>query len=376
MRILFACGGTAGHINPAIAVASYLREHYPETTILFAGNPNSMEERIVSENGFDFQEIAVKGIQRKLNWRNIKYNASSAVLLATATRRSKRLIEGFKPDIIMGTGGYVCGPIVRAGARMGIKTLTHEQNAFPGVTTKLLSKYVDRLLLAVPEAMEFLDAPKEKLITVGNPVREKILTASRQKSRERLGVLDDEFLILSFGGSLGAKRMNEAIAELMRHNIKNKKIKHIHASGKIGKDYFEELLDEKIPSWREEKNLDIREYISDMEVPLSASDLVIGRAGAITLSEIEAAGKASIVIPSPNVANNHQLYNAKVLEKNGASILIEEKDLTDELLCQKIDELILDEEKRHKMEKNALKMAILDTNKRIADIIFDLYNSK
>lgn len=373
MRILFACGGTAGHINPAIAVASYLRENYPKTEILFAGNPDGMEARIVKENGFNFKEIKLKGIQRQLNWRNFKYNVSSIGLLATATKRSKKLISEFNPDIIMGTGGYVCGPIVRAGAKMGIKTITHEQNAFPGLTTRLVSKYVDKLLLAVPEAKEYLkDVPSEKIITVGNPVREKIITADRKRSRAILGIKDDEFLILSFGGSLGARRMNEAIASLMKFTEKKSGIKHIHASGKIGKEYFESLLDEKIPNWRTNKRFDIREYISDMEIPLSACDLVISRAGAITLSELQAAGKASIIIPSPNVSHNHQFYNAKVLEKKGACVLIEEKDLTDEALCQKADELISNKELCQKMMASAKKMAILDTNKKIADIILSL----
>ncbi|MEG1447961.1 MAG: undecaprenyldiphospho-muramoylpentapeptide beta-N-acetylglucosaminyltransferase [Oscillospiraceae bacterium] len=373
MKILFACGGTAGHINPAIAVATYLREQKPDTKILFAGNPNSMEERIVKENGFDFSPIELKGIQRKINKRNIKYNISSIMLLTTATKRCKRLINEFSPDIIMGTGGYVSGPIVRCGAKMGIKTLSHEQNAFPGVTTRLLSKHVNRLLLAVGEAKEYLPQDVETTV-VGNPIRESILFAEKKQSRKKLGIDDDKFCILSFGGSLGARKMNEAIAELIRWHEKEGKIHHIHATGKIGKDYFEELLDEKIPSWKSNKNLDIREYISDMDVALSAADLVISRAGAITLSELQGAGKASITIPSPNVSHNHQFYNADVLRKKNATILIEEKDLTDKLLIDTINDLVQNPQKIKDIEQNAQQMAIIDTNKRIYEIIMDLYS--
>lgn len=374
MKILFACGGTAGHINPAIAVATYLREQKPEAKILFAGNPNSMEERIVKENGFDFSPIELKGIQRKFNKRNIKYNLSSLCLLTTATRRCKKLIRNFSPDIIMGTGGYVSGPIVRSGAKLGIKTITHEQNAFPGVTTRLLSKHVDRLLLAVKEAEDYL--PKNvKGIVVGNPVRESILFANKHNSRKKLGISDDKFCVLSFGGSLGAKKMNEAIAELIKWHEKDGKIHHIHATGKIGKEYFEDLLDKKAPNWRKNKNLDIREYISDMDVALSASDLVISRAGAITLSELQGAGKASITIPSPNVSHNHQFYNASVLKKHNATILIEEKNLTDKLLINSINELLNNPQKLKDIGENAQKMAIIDTNKRIYEIIMKLYNN-
>lgn len=375
MKILFACGGTAGHINPAIAVATYLREQKPKAKILFAGNPNSMEERIVKENGFDFSPIELKGIQRKFNKRNIKYNLSSLWLLTTATRRCKKLIRNFSPDIIMGTGGYVSGPIVRSGAKMGIKTITHEQNAFPGVTTRLLSKHVDRLLLAVKEAEEYLPKNVEGIV-VGNPVRESILFADKNKSRNKLGISDDKFCVLSFGGSLGAKKMNEAIAELIKWHEKDGKIHHIHATGKIGKDYFENLLDKKVPHWRDNKNLDIREYISDMDVALSACDLVISRAGAITLSELQGAGKASITIPSPNVSHNHQFYNANVLKKHNATILIEEKNLTDKLLINTINDLVINPQKIKNIGDNAQKMAIIDTNKRIYEIIMDLYYSE
>ena len=182
MKILFACGGTGGHINPAIAIASTIRAKQPEAQILFAGNPKGMEAKLVPQAGFDFAPITIKGFQRRLTWFNVKYNISSVFYLTTASARSKRLIQKFGPDLVVGTGGYVSGPILRKAAQLGIRTVSHESNAFPGVTTKLLSRYVDEILLAVPEAKKYLH-PNCKEVVVGNPVRESIVYADREKAR-------------------------------------------------------------------------------------------------------------------------------------------------------------------------------------------------
>ena len=199
MKILFACGGTGGHINPAIAIASTIRAKQPEAQILFAGNPKGMEAKLVPQAGFDFAPITIKGFQRRLTWFNVKYNISSVFYLTTASARSKRLIQKFGPDLVVGTGGYVSGPILRKAAQLGIRTVSHESNAFPGVTTKLLSRYVDEILLAVPEAKKYLH-PNCKEVVVGNPVRESIVYADREKARKKLGVAD-KLCIVSFGGS-------------------------------------------------------------------------------------------------------------------------------------------------------------------------------
>ena len=196
MRILFACGGTGGHINPAIAVASYIRERHPEAVIQFAGSPKGMEAKLVTKAGFDFAPIIIKGFQRKLNWRNIKYNVSSVFYLTTASMRAEKLIKNFAPDIVVGTGGYVSGPILRKAAKMGIKTLSHESNAFPGVTTKLLARYVDKILLAVPEAKKYLPDSCQYAVT-GNPVRESIIFADREKARAKFNLNENDICILS-----------------------------------------------------------------------------------------------------------------------------------------------------------------------------------
>ncbi len=364
MRILFACGGTGGHINPAIAVASYIRERHPDAAIQFAGSPKGMEAKLVARAGFDFAPIIIKGFQRKLTWNNVKYNVSSVFYLTTASMRAEKLIKAFNPDIVVGTGGYVSGPILRKAAKMGIKTLSHESNAFPGVTTKLLARYVNKILLAVPEAKKYLPDSCEYSIT-GNPVRESILFAKREDARKKYDLNEDDICILSFGGSQGARRLNEAMADLLVWEQKQKNIHHIHATGMYGVDVFPNLLKERGLDPEHLENADIREYINDMDDCLAAADLVIGRSGALTLSELEAAGRASILIPSPNVAENHQYHNAMVLANHDAAVVIEEKDLNGQRMCDTVAELVGDPQRLKTLGQNAQSLAILDANEKI-----------
>ena len=372
MKILFACGGTAGHINPAIAVANYLKEKDPSTEVLFAGNPNGMEARIVPNAGYDFAPIKVLGIQRRISMRNIKNNIKALWYLMNSSSRAKEIIEGFKPDIVMGTGGYVSGPVVRKAALLGYKTIAMENNAFPGMTTKLLAKHVDKILLDVEESKKFLPEGKEYIVT-GNPVRQEIFTASRKEAREFYNV-GDRICILSFGGSLGAQRLNEAVSDLMAWHLAEKDFVHIHGSGSYyGPSYYFDMLKEKGVDAHEHDGLIIREYINDMPRCLAAADLVISRCGAITLAELKAAGKASVLIPSPNVAENHQYHNAMVLENHGAGIVIEEKDLTGDLLCKTVKELTENPEKLRELSENAKALAVTDANERIRKEIISLY---
>lgn len=360
MRFLFACGGTAGHINPAVAVANYIRERHPEAEILFAGNPKGMEARLVPAAGFRFAPIEIMGFQRQLNWFNIKYNFRSVGCLMLSWKRSRRLIGSFSPDVIVGTGGYVSGPVLLEGKKMGIPTLTHESNAFPGVTTKLLAKRVDKVLLSVEEAKRFLPENREYVV-VGNPVREQVIFADREKARKKLGV-GERVCIVSFGGSLGARGVNNAVAGLMGWEKKKGGFFHVHATGGYEKDRFAALLKQH---GVELGDFDVREYISDMPDCLAAADLVISRSGAITLAELEASGTASVLIPSPNVAENHQYHNAMVLQNHGAAKVIEEKKLTPELLRETVAKLCADPKTLKTLGENARELAILDANDRI-----------
>lgn len=375
MKILFAAGGTAGHINPAIAVAQVVREKHPEAGILFAGNPDGMEARLVREAGFDFAPIHVKGFQRRLTWRNVKNNARAVFYLTTAFSRAKKIITEFGPDAVMGTGGYVSGPILQTAAKLGVKTVTHEQNAFPGVTTKLLCRVVDKLLLAVEDARTHLNPACECVVT-GNPVRQDVLFANREKARERLGV-GERICILSFGGSNGARAVNVAISKLIAWHCRGGRFHHIHATGSFGVDFLPELLQEEgLPDWSTIPWLDIREYISDMPDCLAAADLVISRAGALTISELEAAGRASILIPSPNVAENHQYHNAMVLQRADAACVIEERDLTGDALVEAVLRLTSEPDTLARLGRNAASLAILDANERIYAELMSLIRGK
>ena len=366
MRILFAGGGTAGHINPALAIAGYIREKEPGVEILYVGAKGGMEERLVPKAGFAFRSITISGFQRKPSWTNLKKNVKTVVRVFTSSREAKKIIREFQPDICLGTGGYVSGPVIREARKLGFPAVIHEQNAFPGVTTKMLSKKVNKVMLAVEDAKKYLDKSADCVLT-GNPVRQAVIRAEREASRKALG-LDSRPLILSFGGSLGARTINEAVADLLAESAKSGKYQHIHGYGQYGK-WMPDLVAGKGVDLKKAKQILMREYIDNMPECLAAADLVICRAGAITLSELQAQGKASILIPSPNVAENHQYHNAMALVRRGAAEMIEEKDLTGEKLCGKVEEIFSKPGGAEALGRNARKMAVLDANERIYRVI-------
>ncbi len=374
MHILFAAGGTAGHINPAIAVAGVVRAKHPDAKISFIGNKTGMEAKLVVNAGFDFYPVSVAGFQRKINLVNIKRNAEALVKMFTSTVQAGKLLKELKPDVVVGTGGYVSGPVLRKAAKLGIKTATHEQNAFPGITTKALCKLVDEVMVAMPQAIDRL--PKDrKYIVTGNPVRQSVIDTKREEARAKLG-LDNRPMILSFGGSLGARIINESVAEILAWHGNSGDYYHYHAIGKFGMDFMPDLIRSKGVEYEKLNHLRITEYINDMDLCMAAADLVIARSGAITLSELQVQGKASVLIPSPNVAENHQYYNAKALEDIGAAIVIEEKDLTGEKITEVVKDLLSDPAKLSKMGNFAKTNAIFDANERIYEVIMGLYNKK
>ncbi len=372
MRIIFAGGGTAGHINPALAIAGYVKERQPDAEILYIGAKGGMEERLVPQAGFEFKGITVQGFSRQISFKALKKNIVTVKRAVSAGKESKRIIKEFKPDICIGTGGYVSGPVLRAAAQLGIPTLIHEQNAYPGVTNKMLSKHAARVMLAMPDARAHFKG-KCRFVDTGNPVRGEILSQQKQEARKKLG-LDERPVILSFGGSLGAKVINESLADIIARSGKDGKYQHIHAYGQYG-HWFPDLLKEKGVDLENAKNLDIREYINDMPVCLAAADLVIARAGAITLSEIEVKGKPSILIPSPNVAENHQYHNAMSLVRQNAAVMIEEKNLTPEKLTEEIDKLASDPKRLEEYSANAQNMAVSDASKRIYSVIIEVLSA-
>ncbi len=364
-KIVFTTGGTGGHINPALAVAGEIRRKYPEAEILFIGTSDRLETKLVPDAGFELKTVEMSGFQRKPSIENLKRNLLTVKRLLTVTGKVKKIFESFPPDIVIGFGGYVSGPVVRTAAKMGIPTVIHEQNAFPGVTNKALAKMVDKVMLTAKEAEKYMQ-PKNPVAVTGLPVRHEIATADREFSRAELGV-EDKPLILSMGGSLGARTINEAMVEVIARLQPEHKFKFIHATGKFGTWVPDKLKENGVDL--SDPDVEIREYISDMDVCMSAADIIIGRSGASTLSELQATGSASILIPSPNVTENHQYHNAMALVNNGAAEIIEEKDLTGEKLTNMILELINNPEKLSAMRKNSKDMAILDSTDRIIEII-------
>lgn len=365
MRVLLAGGGTAGHINPALAIAGYIKSKRPDTEFLFIGNKNGMEQRLVTQAGYNIKSITISGFKRSLSPKNMLENVKTVSRTITSSIEAKKFIAEFKPDICIGTGGYVSGPVIRTASKMGIPCIIHEQNAYPGVTNKMLAKGVKKVMLAVPEAKKYFD--KVDVVVTGNPVRGEILTADKEESRNKLG-LDSRPVILSFGGSLGARKINESVAEIVARSGKDGKYQHIHAYGSYG-EWFPQLVKEKGADISKCDNLDVRPYIDNMPECMAAADLVICRAGAITLSEIQAMGKPAILIPSPNVAENHQYHNAMALVNAGAAEIIEESELTGELLMQKADSMLVSSEKLNEISENSRKMAITDANERIYSVI-------
>lgn len=368
MKIIFTGGGTAGHINPALAIAELIRERDPASEILYIGAKGGMEERLVKNAGFNFESITISGFSRKLNFQGIKKNLKTLKNIFVASKQAGKILDEFKPDICMGTGGFVSGPPLREAYKRKIPFVIHEQNAFPGVTTKLLAKKAKKVMLASAAAEKYFDKCCDIVIT-GNPIRGDIKSLSKEQAKEKLG-LDKRPTVLSFGGSLGARKINEAVAELIEWSVKGNKYNHLHAYGQYG-TWFKDLLREKGVN-PDTDGLIIQEYINDMPIRMAAADIVICRAGAITLSEIEAIGKPAILIPSPNVAENHQYHNAMELVKAKAAEIIEEKELTGAILIEKTKKLLDNKELMEEFSLNLKKISKCDSCQKIYDIIKEI----
>lgn len=354
MRVLFAAGGTAGHINPALAIADKMKQVFPETEILFVGTPSGMESRLVTKAGYEFRGVEMSGFRRDLSLSSIARNVKAAYrYLVSAKIAVRRIIKEFKPELAIGTGGYVTGTVLRQAVSMGIKTVTHESNSYPGAATKLLSDKADKVLLASEDAVKYLKDPSRCVIT-GNPLRTNIPIEERKAARERLG-LPECFTVLSFGGSLGANKITEAVAELIAWEQKTGEINHIHSYGGKNKDLFLDAL--KNAGVREDKrHLIFKEYIDNMYTCMCAADLIISRAGAMTITELTEIGRPSVLVPYPAAAENHQYYNAMTLVNENAAILIEDKELTKAKLIDEVSRLYSDTGRLRLMEENAGKM--------------------
>lgn len=369
MKILMTGGGTGGHVYPAIAIANTLKANIPDVEIAFVGTPSGIENRICKSEGYGIYHVEVRGIKRSLSLSNLK-----ALYLAwESPRKAKKIIDDFKPDAVIGTGGYVSWPITLAAARAGIPTLLHESNVYPGLVVRKLQGKVDRILMNFKDTEKYLqNAEPERLICVGNPLRRAFETVKKDDARKRLGIPLDAKVILSYGGSRGAQKMNETIVEFMNAN-RDKNTIHIHSTGDIGKTEFRR----KFVEYGLDKceNIRLYEYINNMPDMMAAADVIICRAGAMTVSEISMMRRAAIFIPSPNVAENHQFKNAKLLADKDAAAVIEEKDLTVGLLTEKTDRILGDDEYRKCMESRVGEFANPQANRLIYDEIIKLVNN-
>lgn len=369
LRVLMACGGTAGHINPAISIADELKRRYPDAEILFIGTSDHREAELIPRAGYKMEHIRATGFSRKRTFGAIKHNIDSVDMFLRSVQNVRKIIRDFKPDVAIGTGGFVSAPVMSAAVREKIPTAIHEQNAFAGVTTKALAPRVDKIFLSFPLANP-IEGTEGKQTLVGNPIKKDFLTVTRGSARAALGIPEDDFVVLSCGGSLGATTVNNAWCEMALLAAQENKMTLYHGAARDYEDVTAKVGEAAAKSGR----IHIYDYIYNMPELMAACDVIITRSGAMTLAEIAALGKPSILIPSPNVAENHQYFNAKAYSDIGAAILIEEKDLTGKLLFDTVNELCNDRRKLRDLSKNAFTLAKTDSAERIADGIEELIN--
>lgn len=368
-RIILSGGGTGGHIYPAITIAREILK-VESAEILFIGTPNGMESKIIPEEGFKFSSIPVAGLKRKFTLDNIR-------ILAQATGslfKAKSILNQFKPDIVIGTGGYVCGPILMAAALSGIPTLVQEQNVIPGVTNKILNRVVDKVALGYEEARSRFPKP-EKCVYTGNPIRPDVISAQRAESRKRLGIASDAFMVLITGGSRGARTINRAMIGVHKHFKENSDICLYHVTGSLEYDKIvQELGVTDGKSYG--KSSRIIKYEYDMPSALAAADLIICRAGAVSLAELAARELPSILIPYPYAAGDHQTFNARVFVKAEAAKMIVDKYVTEKELIQDIDDLRQQPGTLEWMSEAAKKIKKIYAGADIARLALEMAESK
>lgn len=361
MKILFAGGGTAGHINPAISVADYIKTQEKDFCALFVGTQRGLEKKLVPAAGYKIKYIDIAGFDRK----NLLKNFSVVCKLIKSRGDCKKIIKEFAPDVVVATGGYVSGPVLMAAKKMGVPSVIHEQNVYPGLTVKGAEKYVDYTLVSFKETVSQMKN-RGKCVVTGNPVRAEILAQKKDEARTELGLSDKPF-VLVFGGSLGAGKINETMIGVLKKMTKDNKISLLFGTG--DRNFAEVSKNIENAEITLSDDIKVVPYINNMAQVMAAADLVVSRAGAITVSEIAACGKPSILIPSPNVVRNHQEQNAREFEKEAAAVVITEDVLGSDLLYEKISELASDKKKLSEMGKNAKKLAKSDALLEIYAVI-------
>ena len=371
MNILFACGGTGGHINPALAVAKLFRDRRGEANILFGGASGGMETELVPREGFEIRTVEIGSVKRKIT--GTAHNVRTLKNIAGSLKNARAIMEEFRPDIAVGTGGYASFPFIFEASRMGIPTVIHESNAAPGLTTRILARRASRVMVSFPESAG-LYGRNAKITVTGTPVREEFIFTKREDARKKLGIPPDMPMVVSCWGSLGAREMNRKIAEFIRLESEHEPFYHVHATGSFGWRWMPSLIKDMGVDLSKSGKIFTREYIYNMPELMAAADLVICRAGASTLSEISALAKPSIIVPSPNVAANHQEKNARALESRGAAKVLLENECSGEILFELVVEMLSDKDLLLSMSQNLLSIAILDAADRIYNTVLEVYN--
>lgn len=370
MNILFTCGGTAGHVNPAVALARIFQEKHPGCRILFVGADGGMENKLVPKEGYQIRTVTITNFHRSFAPAEIVHNLGTLVNLGRSKKQAKAILDEFRPDLVVGTGGYASFPVVNEAAHRGIPTAVHESNAVPGLTTKALSKVVDRVMVGFEESREHYDNP-EKVVVTGTPVRGDFFKYTRQEAREKLGFSDGRPLLLSYWGSLGAEVMNQKMVDfLAKECYEGAPWRHIHG---IGRDFpwvQEELLRRGLKLG--DNGIEVREYIYDMPLVMAAADLVLCRAGASTISELTAIARPAVLVPSPNVTANHQEKNARVLSDQGAAVLLREADCVENTLYDEAALLLRERERREKMAAALKAMAVPNAGEKIYETLREI----
>lgn len=364
MRIVYAGGGTGGHINPALSIADYVKEKNPDVKSLFIGTQRGLEKKLIPEAGYDIEYIDICGFDRKKLWKNISVMAK----LIKANRKCVKILKEFGADAVVCTGGYVSGPVAMAAGKLKIPALIHEQNVYPGLTVKGAEKYVKYTAVSFEETVKYMSDTKKCVVT-GNPVRTGILNAERESARKKLG-LDDKPFVLVFGGSLGSKKINDTMIGVIKKVTETKDFRLLFGTGE--KNYQEVCDNLEKSGIKLSEEIKVVPYINDMHEVMAAADLVVSRSGAITVSEIAALGKASVLIPSPNVVRNHQEQNAREFEKNGAAAVITEDVLTSDLLYDKIIGLVKNHSEMQAMSENVKKLGKRDATDKLYRLVMKM----
>ena len=375
MNVIFTCGGTGGHINPAIAVANSWRERHPDSKILFIGGKGNMEEQLVPQAGYELKVMHAFGLERSLSLSAIRNNWLCVKSVITAVGKCKKIIREFDADVVVGTGGYASFPALLAAKLLKIPTCVHEANAMPGLTTRLVADWVDKVLVCFPESAKYYRR-REKVEVVGMPVRREFIYTKKSDARAQLG-LDDTPLVVSAFGSQGAKAMNEVIGELFAlEQTAGFPFRHIHAVGSYGWSWMPEYVRRQGVELEKTPQITMQEYIYNMPTVMAAADVIISRAGASSCCEIAASGTPCILIPSPNVTDDHQQKNARALEHQGGAVVMLEKDCTAQRLFEQLQMLLEDKTRYAKMSKALYAMAVPDSAERLCGIMERLAKKK